>query len=522
MVRSSGSGTGMTAGVRSVLTVNTLVVATIAVSFVNSIVIAAFFGLTRRIDAYYAALMLPNLFLVLGVDYLGKNFLPTLVRARREGGEIASELTSTIVTIVALLALAAALGLALGSKALFALLLPGFGPEELELVSRSFWIMAPALVFAAVTPFHEYVVQQDDRYARIIMIRAALPLANLAAIVAVGPFVGEYALPIGYTVGQAITFALMAWQARYRYRPRFIVRREWERKIFTNSAIVMSSGLIMRTRIFVANYLASLLGDGAIAALNFTRRLTEPLERSTFTGVKMLMFNRAARLAARNDRAALGKLYGLGVTASFMMLAPLLWWLALESAAIIGTLFERGAFGPAMTAVVAATLVAFVPSVVFFGANALLSNAFYALDRVTVPAITMPIGTGVYLAVAPFVYRPLGVPGLALAASAAALVVFLLLVYCLSRQVEGFRAGAVLGKILWYGAAGGAALAAAKLALAGVESAPLRAGAALVLGAPLYLGLLALVRDRTLLELWGRFRRNGAPAAVEAVTPPAR
>lgn len=519
MVRSPG---GMSAGVRSVLTVNTLVVATIAISFVNSIVIAAFFGLTSRIDAYYAALTLPNLFLVLGVDYLGKNFLPTLVRARREGGEIASELTSTIVTIVALLAAAAAVGLALASKPLFAVLLPGFGPDELELVSRYFWIMAPALVFAAVTPFHEYVVQQDDHYARIILIRAALPLANLAAIVGVGPFVGEYALPIGYTAGQALTFALMTWQARYRYRPRLVVRREWERKIFTNSAIVMSSGLIMRTRIFVANYLASLLGDGAIAALNFTRRLTEPLERSTFTGVKMLMFNRAARLAALNDAAALGRLYRLGVTASFMLLAPLLFWLALESTAIIEALFERGAFGPAMTAVVAATLVAFVPSVVFFGANALLSNAFYALDRVAVPAITMPIGTAVYLAVAPFAFRPLGVPGLALAASVAALVVFLLLVFCLSRRIPEFNARLVLGKILWYAAAGGTALVAAKLALDGIGNAALRAAAVLVFGGLLYLGVLALVRDRTLVELLARFRRQGAPAAAEAATPPAR
>ena len=48
------------------------------------------------------------------------------------------------------------------------------------------------------------------------------------------------------------------------------------------------------------------------------------------------------------------------------------------------------------------------------------------------------------------------------------------------------------------------------------------AAAVLVFGGLLYLGVLALVRDRTLVELLARFRRQGAPAAAEAATPPAR
>jgi len=511
----------LSAGARSVLGVNGIVVATLAIGFLNSVVIAALFGLTSRVDAYYAALLLPSLFLALGVDYLGKNFLPTLVKARRAGGDTAAELTSAIVTIVALGAAAAALALALAAKPLFRAILPGFGADEIELVSRFFRIMAPALVFSAVTPFHEYVMQQDERYAHVMLIRALLPVASLAAIVGLGPALGEYALPIGYTTGQALAFALMWRAARYRYRPRLAVRAEWERKVLTSSAIVAGSGLTVRLRLLVANYLASLLGDGAIAALNFTRRLIEPLERTTFTGVKMLLFNKAAQLAARDDVGGVGALYRLAFAASFMLLAPVLWWLALESGAIVGALFERGAFGPEMTAVVAATLVGFAPSVAFLGVNGLMSHAFYALDRVAAPAVAMPIGTAVYLALAPFVYRPFGVPGLAFAASAAALAACAFLAWRLSRRTSEFPVSTALGKLLWYAAVAGGAFALARAALAGIDSPTLRAAAVLAAGMPLYFGVLALGRDRTLAELLVRVRGGRAPAAA-ALTRPAR
>ena len=90
---------------RSLLTANGLVAVTLIVGFASNIAIAALFGLTRRVDAFFAAVVLPNLFQALFVDYLGKNFLPTLARAKKESEGLASEVTSSVVTIVALMLL---------------------------------------------------------------------------------------------------------------------------------------------------------------------------------------------------------------------------------------------------------------------------------------------------------------------------------------------------------------------------------------------------------------------------------
>lgn len=490
------------------LAVNALVAASLGIGLLNNLVIAWLFGLTRTVDAYYAATVLPTLFVALCIDYLGKNFLPVYARARKESPETASELTSAVVTISALVAAAVVSVFALASKPLFTVLLPGFDAAEIALVSRYFLIMAPAVVVSAVLPFHQYIHQHDERYAFIAAIQGVQPLVNLAALLSLGPFLGEYALPIAFTAGRVVAFVLLARGAGYRYRPRLKIRPEWEKKIFTNSAIVMSSGLLVRTRGLVGTYLSSLLGEGAISALTLGYKLVEPLERTTFTGVRMLMFSRTARLVVEENARELSRLYRFGVGGSFLLIVPGLAWMCYEGELLVRLLFERGAFEPGMTTLVALAIIGFAPSVLLAGATSLLSNAFYAFDRVKIPALVMPVGTVAYLAVAPNVYEPFGVLGLALSPSAAHLVVFVLLLYFLGKELPALRWTALLARVIGYSATAAGAYGAAKWLAAQVDyPPPIEAVATLAAGSLLYFGVLILLRDGTLRDVYAYFRR---------------
>jgi putative peptidoglycan lipid II flippase len=493
---------------RSMLQVNALLIASVAVGFLNNVAIAWLFGLTRRVDAYYAAMLVPGLFMVLFIEYLGKNFLPVFARARKQSFETASELTSTMVTLCALITAAVVAVLMIASRPIFSVLLPGFAAADIELVSHFLWIMAPASVLSAVSTFHGYLYQHDDRYTQLTAIGMVQPVVSLASVLAIGPFLGEYALPIAFTVGKIVAFVLLARGATYRYRPRLSIRPEWERKVVRNSAILMGSGLLVRTRGLIGNYLASMLGEGAISALALGYKLVEPLERTTFGGVRMLMYSRTARLAVEHNAGEMSRLYRLGIAASFLLVAPLLALMSVESEFLVRLLFERGAFEPGMTTLVALAVVGSAPSVLLAGINGVLSNAFYALDRVKIPALVMPVGTVAYLAVAPNVYEPYGVLGLSLSPSGAYAVVFVLLFYFLDKRLPALRGGALLLKVVGYVALAIAAYGLPKLVLARLAW-PGLAEAAIngVVGTLLYLGVLIALRDRTLREVFAYFRR---------------
>jgi putative peptidoglycan lipid II flippase len=306
---------------------------------------------------------------------------------------------------------------------------------------------------------------------------------------------------------------LLAWRAPYRYHPRLALRPGLERRVFGNSAIVMSTGLVARSKSIIVNYLGSQLGPGAITALALATKLTEPLERSVFTGIRMLMFSTTVRLLAARDRENLGPLYSKGLRASFLVLAPLLWWIALDSQAIVEALFQRGRFTPEMATLVAAVLIGLVPSVLFSGVNQLISNAFYAMDRVKVPAVVMPLGTLIYLAIALPLAAPLGAPALAFATSIATVILFVILLWALARQVPEIELLRIAGELIVYAVLAGAAMLAAVAGLTQLGLPPLAvAAAALPLGTAAYAAALLYGGDRTfkaLFELVRAFAATG-------------
>jgi len=514
---------------RGVVNVNALVVAALGLGLVSNILIATLFGLSHRVDAYFAALVLPTLFMALCIDYLGKNFLPVLASAKAVSEACASSVTSSIVTIVVLLAAAVTALLVGFSAPLFAALLPGFDAEALELVSRYFAIMAPSIVFMAVNTFHEYVWLYEERFTYVCLVRTALPAANLAGLLALAPWLHEYCLPAGYLLGHLAVFVLLLRRLPYRYRPQIALRPGFERRVFVNSAIVMSTGLLARSKPIVLNYLASLLGSGAIAAMALATKLTEPLERSAFTGIRMLMFSRAVRLAVERDHRSIGELYSRGLRVAFLVLAPLIWWIALNSGALVEVLFGHGKFTPEMVSLVAGILLALVPSVLFLGVNQLLSNAFYAMDRVKVPAIVMPLGTAVYIAAAVPLSRWLGTQGLAVATTVAAVTVFMALLVALARKVPQIRLLRTTGGLALYAVLGGAAMLGATAALTRIEWSPLAVAiATLSLGSAAYAAALYFGNDRTfraLLGLVGAYLGRGSEVSADhrsSKAPPAR
>jgi putative peptidoglycan lipid II flippase len=329
-----------------------------------------------------------------------------------------------------------------------------------------------------------------------------MPVANLLGLLLLAPWLHYYCLPVAYLLGHATVFVLLARRIPYRYRPQIALRPGFERRVFGNSAIVMSTGLLARSKSVIVSYLGSQLGPGVITALALATKLTEPLERSAFTGIRMLMFSTTVRMLAARDRRGLGALYSNGLRASFLVLAPLLWWIALDSEAIVQVLFQHGRFTPEMAALVAAVLVGLVPSVLFVGVNQLLSNAFYAMDRVKIPALVMPLGTLVYLAVAIPLSSWLGPQALAIASSAATMVLFAILLLALARQLPEIELLRTAGELALYALLAGAAMLAATAGLARTEMPALAvAAASLPLGTAVYAAALHFGADRTFRAL---------------------
>ncbi len=481
---------------RKLLSVNALVGLGLVLGFFSNVVLASVFGLTSKVDAYFAALTLPSLCMILFIDYLGKNFLPVYARAQEVSEEMADELASAMVTTVALLTLLIVALLAFFGEAVFAFILPGFASENVALANEYFLIMVPSVVLMAITTFHEYICQYRERYVQVAAIQMFLPGANLFAIITLRPWLNEYCLPVGFLLGHLLVFIAMARLAGYKYRPRVQIRSEWEGRVFRNSAVLMGSGLIARARGLLVNYFASTVGTGAISAMALANKIISPLRESALRGIRMIVFSRSAKLFAQNDEASLGRLYDISSVVIFLFLVPCLVWLAIYRLEVVSLVFMRGAFTLDMAQLVAIALLALLPSAVFVGVGQILTNAFYAIDSIRLPVLLMPIATVVY-AIAAALLAPLrSLAGIALATSIAGFVVFATLVIGLAHRLRSFRATKVMFDLSRYTLVAGAAFGGpAWLFSYWQVPDPAAAFAGLLAGSTIYLALLILTRD---------------------------
>jgi peptidoglycan biosynthesis protein MviN/MurJ (putative lipid II flippase) len=185
---------------------------------------------------------------------------------------------------------------------------------------------------------------------------------------------------------------------------------------------------------------------------------------------------------------------------------------------LIAVLFLRGEFTLDMATLVSLGLLGLVPAIVFQGLTPILSNAFYAMNMIRVPAIVMPFGTAIYLGLAMLLSARYGILGLAFAESLSWIALFIALLFLLARSLGQFSAGRAIKALLQYTITSLLSFGLTTRLL--VESdlpALLSLLISLTIGGGLYLLLLTVLRDDGLTVVYQRlreisFRRSEDPA----------
>lgn len=455
---------------RKIVSVNAIVGVSLAFGLINNIAITGIFGLNRSVDAYFASFVLINMFMFLVIDFLGKNFLPIFAIRRESSEESASELTSLVVTQIGFLAVIFAVFLVTFAEPLFTLILPGFSGEEISVVRRTFTIMAPSIVLMTINAFHEYVWQHNEQYNRVVSARIFVPVTLTVFILLLHEKLGTQALPYGFLCGQVLCAVFLMIGVPYKYRFKVGLKDEDFLKIIRNSGILMSTGFIARSRLLIVQYFGSLLGEGAISAMVIAQKICQPIYESALLGMRMILFSRSAKAVARADIESFARMHNRALAGVFFLTAPVATWYAVEGELIVRTLFQRGAFTDEMVSLVYAALLGLSGSVIFAGTVQMASNAFYALDRVKVPATVMPVSTIAFLIIASMLAPKLGVIGLTGATSLVGFVTFLVLMWKLKKQVAGLDIGSIARSLLKYLAAAVLAVSASRLVTNEVEA----------------------------------------------------
>ncbi len=452
--------------------------------FGRDLAIAFFFGTGLAVDAYTAALRIPNILRnLLGEGTLSAAFVPVysaFLAADDERRRSAGRLARGVLGLTAVLAAGlAALGVLL-APILTRAVAPGFDPEGTALTTSLVRILFP---MAGIMMLAAWCLGVLNSHRRFFLPFGAPALWNLAQI---------GGLLLGARMGWEPLVFVLAWSTlagsvlqlgvqlpacrRLVGRLRPALEWQWEpvRRVARNMAPVAGSQGIFQFSSYVDVVLASTLPTGAISGLYYAQRLAYlPLSLFGASVATAALPEMSRDTAPETMRRHLVQgffrilYFVLPSAAVFLLFGDL----------IVALLFQRGAFGPESSLLVSWILGAYALGLVPSSSIKLFAGGFHALQDTATPmrlaavsvGVGVATGAGAMLGLASVGFGPAAAAGLAAGGALGAWLNLGLLWHRLGARIGVLFGPAALRATLRLAGATAAAAAAAWLVRTALE-----------------------------------------------------
>jgi putative peptidoglycan lipid II flippase len=184
--------------------------------------------------------------------------------------------------------------------------------------------------------------------------------------------------------------------------------------------------------------------------------------------ITTVLFPALSRLAARNDQAGFRSTVSVGLRQIAFLLIPASAVTAVLAEPIIRLVYQRGAFHPEQTPVVAGALAAFSAGLFFNGAMLLLNRAFFSLQENWIPTAVALGNLGLNAALDAAFYR-FGTWGIPLATSLANVAGSIALLLLMRRRLGRIDFGEISSSAMRIVAASGLVAVTAYFSWAGLD-----------------------------------------------------
>jgi putative peptidoglycan lipid II flippase len=415
-------------------------VAARALGMINQVVFADRFGASAAMDAYFVTLALPTLLTNLVIGALEAGVIPTYIRLTSEHRtHDASIALSSLINLLLLILGPVTIAMVAFPQIAVRLVAPGVSQQTVDMAAALAPLVVPTLLLNVFAGFVTSVLNATRRFALPAVASMVVPAGILVATLALGSILGVEALAFGLLAGTLLQFlillALAAKTRSIRYRPVLRLSHP-EVRIELNQfwPMVVGSAVGLVNPV-VDQMVASALGSGDIASLNYALKIVDIPVTMIFVASARAVFPYFSGQAARRDIASLKEtlrvfawlvgLVTLGITVTLLVFAR----------PIIQLLFMHGAFTSRDVQRTSLVLMGFAVGLVPMAIGFMVPRVFSALHRndvlFKIALYTIVVNVSLDILLASF----LGLPGIALATSVDYLLTVTLQITILSRLI---------------------------------------------------------------------------------------
>lgn len=446
------------AGIAGIVAIATLI--SKVVGLVRQLAIAFAFGVGTAKAAYDISAIVPSFFLILlgGINGPFHSAMVSALAKRRK--EDSAPLVEAVSTLIGSIFLIVAIAVFVFAPFLIDLLASGLqqtaqGLETRAIAIQQLRIMAPIAWFAGMIGIGFGTLNAADQY----WLPSISPLlSSLTLIIGIGIFlitagtqatnpnyalIGGMVLAIGTLAGTVLQWLAQFWAQRQSGLGQFRVRFVWNdpgvQEVFRVMGPALFSSGMLQINVIIALTFAAYLPNAvaAIASLDYANLLVQtPLGiLSNMILVPLLpVFSRLAD-PSQVDQLKARIRQGLLITAIAML--PLSALIISLATPIVRVVYERGAFKPEATQLVASVLMAYAVGMFVYLGRDVLVRVFYALGDGNTPFKISVVNIFLNALFNFLLYKPFGIVGIVLSTVGVNILSVLALLYFLHKRLNG-------------------------------------------------------------------------------------
>ena len=409
----------------------------------RDVVISAHFGTSDALDAYNAAFRIPDIiFTLMAGGALASAFIPTFSGyLARDDDEGAWRLASGIINLLLLaLTIAAVIAALFAEPIVKYVLAPGFSADKQALTIPLMRLLLIAPIIFSVSGVVMGILNAKQDFILPGLAPIMYNLAIIGGATFLSPTLGIDGLAIGAVIGAGLHLLVQVpglLKVGARYSPRLSLHDPGVRQVLRLMAPRVLGLAIVQINFLVETILASGLGTGAVSALNYAWRVMLLPQGVVAQSVAIAAFPTFSDQFARGQLAQLRSALSATLRVILFIAIPSAIGLLVLRVPLIQLIFQRGQFQDTSTELVATALGFYALGLIGHSGIEILTRAFYGMHDTRTPVALGVVSLIVNLVLSLSLINVLGIAGLALANTVAALTEMVLLAWVLRSRLQG-------------------------------------------------------------------------------------
>lgn len=372
-----------------------------AISLLQTVVIADAFGTSQAMDIYVSANRIPEtIFTLIAGGALGTAFLPVFSGLLTQNRDMAWRTASHVInSIFTLTFLVSAVVFILAPWLVSGVVASGFDAVAQEQTVSIMRILLLSTLIFSVSGILMGILQSHNHFLMPALAPIMFDVGILFGVLYLLPIHGVYGIAYGAVLGSALHLGV-------QLPGLFIFKAKWTASLGLHDPELWRIFRLMIPRIgglgvfslnfIVMNNIASRLGEGSVAALDWGWRLMQIPQTLIGTAMGVVIFPTLSALSQLGDVA--GKRAALSGAVRFILIGTIP---ASVGLVIVGrplvSLLERGAFDASATDLVYSTLVFFSLGLIVHSVLEVVARGFYADKNTVIPFLAAVGGAAINL-----------------------------------------------------------------------------------------------------------------------------